>query len=153
MKNSLTRSYFLLVFTALLFGSAGCAGSKQSPDDEAQLAFDDLRAEMQSVVADPERAAQAVALVSELEENFVHVRQIIRARRAEFTVLYADYDSTRADIDMALDEILSDTKSNREVISRVDRQLLDILTAEERDAVQRKHSDALVAAVRALESS
>jgi len=153
MKNSLTRSYLLLVFTVLLLGSAGCAGSKQLPVDEAQLAFDDLRAEMQSVVADPERVSQAVALVSELEENFVHVRQIIRARRAEFTVLYADYDSTQADIDMALDKILSNSKANQEMTSRVNRQLLDILTAEERDAMQKKHSDALVAAVRALQLS
>ena len=58
-----------LMIAVLLLGVAACAGTKESPIDEEKQAFADFRAEMESAIADPERAAQAVALTNELEQN------------------------------------------------------------------------------------
>jgi hypothetical protein len=147
MSKRCSLSNLALMLAALVIVSAGCANRKQSPDDEAQSAFDDVRAEIQSAVVDPERALKAQALISELQQEFIDVGQTIRSRRAKFIALYANYDSTRADIDASLDEIRSAASSNQEEIGSVHRQLVDLLTAEEWDAVEEEHSEALSAAI------
>ena len=140
----------VLLIAVLAIGVSGCASFKESPADEAAQAFDDVRAEIRVAVADPERASKANVLITELQEDFITVSQTIETRRAKFLELYADYDAKQADIDSALDDILAAQRSNQEGLSRIQRQLADLLTTEEWDAVQKKNSKALNAAINAL---
>ncbi len=141
-----------VMFAVLLFGAAGCAGGKDSLAEEEKQAFADVRAEIQSVVADPERAAKAIALISDVEQSFFNVRRSMNARRERFRELNADYDAARADIQAELARILSDIKANQQVVTDVHRQLVDIMTAEEWAAVQKAESKALSAAIKSLQS-
>ncbi len=142
-----------LMLAILIPGIAGCAGTPASPDDEAGDAFDDVRMGIQSTVLDPDRVSKAVALISELQQEFASVGQTIKTRRVKVLELYADYDSTRADLDAAMNDILSISRSNREKVGDIQRQLVGLLSAEEWSAVQKKHSKALSVATEALKQA
>jgi len=143
----------VLMIVLLVVGTTGCASKKQSPDEELKQAFSDVRAEIQSVVTDPQRASKAEDLITELEQEFISIGETVKTRRAKFIQTYANYDSTRADIDAALDAVLSAARSNQVEVSRIQRELADILNAEEWDAIEKKHSKALGTAIRNIRRS
>ena len=143
----------VLMIAVLVLGVNGCAGTRESPDDEAGEAFDDVRMGIQSVVPDPDRVSKAVAMISEIQQEFISVGQTIKTRRAKALELYANYDSTRADLEAAMNDIISISRSNREKVSDIQRQLVDLLSTEEWSAVQKKHSKALSVAINALKQA
>jgi hypothetical protein len=153
MSKRYKRGNVVLLIAVLAIGVTGCARFKGSPTDEAAEAFDDVRAEIRVAVADPERASKANELITEMQEEFISVSQTIETRRDKFVKLYADYDATQADIDAALDDILAAQRSNQQELSSFQRQLADILTDEEWQAVEKKSSKALNAAIKALPQS
>ncbi len=69
MLRTVNYSTVFLIATIALF-TVGCAGQKASPIDKEVGAFDNLRTNVQDVVADPERAEQSLALVDELQREF-----------------------------------------------------------------------------------
>ena len=82
------RDRMLVTIAAILL--TACAGSQQSPEDEARIAFSDVRMAIQTVVSDPSRAAQAIALVDEMEQNFSKAATNIDERRVAFHELSSD---------------------------------------------------------------
>jgi hypothetical protein len=152
MTRAINRfsTFALLVFLAT--GTVGCTGKKASPLEIEQQAFDDVRAEIQSVVADPERAAEAVALISAIQESFSATQKDIAAREVNLRTLNADYDASRADIAAQFEQVALDIKLNRENVSEIHRRLMSILTADEWAALEKARSDALDAAIRSIQS-
>jgi len=153
MREAFRFRNAVLMIGLLAIGAVGCASKKQPPDDEVNQAFSDVRAEIESVVTDPQRASKAADLITELEQEFIGIGETVKTRRAKFIQIYADYDSTRADIDAALDAIQTATRSNQVEVSRIQRELADVLTAEEWDAIEKKQSKALGTAIRNIKLS
>ena len=144
-----TASVILAVFT---LGAVGCARDKATPAEEEEQAFADVRAKILTVIADPERAANAVAVVTAVEKSFFETRRNMEARKERFRQLNADYNATRADIEAELDRIMSDVKANQKMVTDAHRQLVDLMTADEWAAVQKAQSKALSAAIKHLQS-
>lgn len=152
MRKIVNLPFVMALFAALLLG-AGCASRKDSPEDAQKQAFEDVRAEIYAAIPNSQRATKVVGVVSAVERNFLETQKNIEARRARVLKLYADYDATRAEIEQEYDQILMDVKSNREMVTDVHRQLVDLMTAEEWAKVKKAESEALAAAVRNLQSN
>ena len=138
-----------LAFAALVLVVA-CAGIKKSPEDKQKQAFDDFRGKIADVIEDPEREAQAIALVSELQQNFFDVRDATEASGKGLVALNADYDALREDLEAELKRNLIRVQSERRTVVDAHRQLRKIMTEEEWDAVDKSRSRALNTAVKQL---
>ncbi len=152
MNRIISMSSAIVVLAATALGTAGCASKNESPFDIEKQAFDDLRAEIQSIVSDSERAAEAIDLVSALQQSVDDIQRDVSARRATIRELNADYDASRADIDSQFDQIKSDIQSNQQRASETHRQLVDVLTADEWAEVKNASSQAMAAATKSLQS-
>jgi len=138
----------MLAATAAIALTA-CAGSKEAPEDEARAAFDDVRTSIQSVVSDPGRAAQATALVDDMERNFREMAANVDERRAAILKLSANYDTPEAELEAALARERDIMRTNRKHFSDTRRRLAEILTDEEWDELQKQRSEALEKAIAA----
>ena len=147
MKTSRLRDATLATVAALAL--AACAGSKEAPEDEARAAFDDVRTSIQTVVSDPGRAAQATALVDEMERNFREMAANVNERRAAILKLSANYDTPEAELEAALARERDIMRANRKHFSDTRRRLAEILTDEEWDKLQKQRSKALEKAIAA----
>ena len=74
MNRMIKLSGVWLVVTAMLLAIVAWAGMKKSPEDKQKQAFDDFRGKVADVIEVPEREAQAIALISDLQQNFFDVR-------------------------------------------------------------------------------
>ncbi len=152
MTNAIKLCTTVALLAAITLSATGCTGKNESPLDIKKQAFDDVRAEIQSVVTDPERSARASELVSAIELSLVEIKNKVATRKSHFIELNADYDASRADMEADLDQIAVDIKANRQQISSIHRQLRDILTAEEWGELEKARSKALEAAFKTLRS-
>jgi hypothetical protein len=152
MTNAIRICTAVALLAAITLSTTGCAGKKASPIEIEKQAFDDVRAEIQSVVTDPERAAKASELVSAIEQSFVDTKNNVATRKAHLIELNADYDASRADIEADFHLIAADIEANRQQISSIHRQWREILTAEEWDEIEKARSEALEAAIKTLRS-
>jgi hypothetical protein len=152
MSRYFNISSTIVLLAALALGTVGCAGKKASPLEIEQQAFDDMRAEIQSVISDPERAAEAVALISAIQQSFAATQKDIAARQAKLRTLNADYDASRADIEAQFEQVVLDIKLNQENVSEIHRQLMSILTTDEWEALEKARSDAMDAAIQSIQS-
>ncbi len=132
---------------------SGCSSSKQSPEDEARAAFDDVRDAVRAIVIDPDRAAQAVALVNEMEQNFQQASADVDARRATFQELFSNYDTPEAELEAVLVKMRETMRNNRQKIGDTRERLAEILTDAEWEALQKERSKALDKAVAAVFAS
>ena len=112
----------------------------------------DVRAEISSVITDPDRAAEVLGIVDELETSFLAVRTNVQERRAKLRALNADYDATKEDFMALYDEARADMKSNGRTITAIHRRLVDSMTADEWDKVNKTQSKALNAALKSYRS-
>jgi hypothetical protein len=151
MINVLHRSVPIIFAVVVAFSLAGCAGKKQSPQDKMQAAFADVRAEIQSVVVDPERAAQADHLIMQLDQTFTDAAKSIKANKDRLRELNADYAASRADMDVELELILSAMSANQQNVLAIRKELTALLTPEEWEAIDKARSKAVSAAVKALD--
>ena len=147
------RSFPVLLALAAILVISGCAGNKQSPLEEMQAAFADLRTEIQANVTDPERAAQAVDLVDQLEQAYIDVSASIQSRKEQLRTLNEDYDSSRAAMEEQLALIVTDLKANQEVVLGIGDKMSALLTPEEKDELGKARSKALNAAVTAMDAT
>jgi Sec7-like guanine-nucleotide exchange factor len=92
MNRIISLSSAIVVLAATALGAAGCASKNESPFDIEKQAFDDVRAEIQSIVSDPERAEKAIDLATALEQSIDDTKKDVEARRAKIRELNADYD-------------------------------------------------------------
>ena len=110
-----------------------------------------MRAEVQSVVVDPERAAQADDLLEQLEQTFTESADSIEVHKDRLRELNADYDASRAVMEAEMELILSGMEVNQQNVLAIRKQLTVLFTAEEWGQIEKAHSKALNAAVKALD--
>jgi thiamine biosynthesis lipoprotein ApbE len=148
------KHYIPVVITVLVALSlVGCANMKKSPVEKMQDAFTDARTKVLSAVADPERAAQANALLVQLEQNFADTRETTRSHKNKLAALNQNYDATRADMAEQMELILAAVAANQQRVLHIRTQLLALLTPAEWDDIDKARSKALKAAAKALEVS
>jgi thiamine biosynthesis lipoprotein ApbE len=152
MRSFLQHFPVTLALVAMLCVS-GCAGKKQSPLDKMQEAFADVRTEIQASVTDPERAAQAVELVDQLEQTYVDTTASIQSHKDQLRELNEDYDVSRAAMEEPMALILVDLEVNQKVVLEIGNKMSALLTAEEKDELAKARSKALSAAVNTMNAT
>jgi hypothetical protein len=152
MRSFLQHFPVTLALVAMLCVS-GCAGKKQSPVDKMQEAFADLRTEIQTIVADPERASQAVELVDQLEQTYTDATASIQSHKDQLRELNEDYDVSRAAMEEPMALILVDLEVNQKVVLEIGNKMSALLTAEEKDELAKARSKALSAAVNTMNAT
>jgi len=128
------------------------ACGRDSPADVEIDAFDELRADVQRIVADPARAQQAVRLVDALQQEFNRVKTTKLERQQRFQALNADYDATPAAFDALLADIDNDVEDNQQRLSNIMQDFLRVTTPEEWAKFEDTREDAMLAAMAALQA-
>ena len=118
-----------------------------------EAAFADVRAEVQLVVADPERAAQANTLVDQLQQTYTDTSASIQSRKDRLRFLNEDYDSSREAMEEQLALIITDLQANQKAVLEIGDQMSALLTPEEKDELGKARSKALNAAVSAMDAT
>ncbi|MEP4147072.1 MAG: hypothetical protein ABJL54_07600 [Halioglobus sp.] len=137
-----------LVISFILMALSGCAGKeKPSPADVETAAFEDLRSEVHSVIKDPNRSQQALALIDKLQLSFSTLRDHLNDRRARMKAVNADYDVSKEDVVSFIYEIQEEMAYNQQQISILHRQLVEVTTAKEWSQLAKSKSTAMVAAI------
>ena len=86
----------IILATMLTFALAACGGKETlSVQNVEQQAFDDIRAEIRAVIGAPDREANAISLVDQLQQEYVVFRSLVEDRRFESRALNENYDTTR----------------------------------------------------------
>jgi hypothetical protein len=150
--ESIRNSWRITLLSLATLTIAACAGSEQSPADDARQGFEDFKASIEAVVSDPQRAAEATALVDEMERNFEEIAFEVDRRQAAYRKLAADYNTPRAELEAALAQVRQSVRDNQRKVSDTHRRLVDTLTAEEWDELDKQASKALEKAVAAARS-
>ena len=150
MNVNLRFKFLLATFFVVALGIAACAGNKQTLEQEESESFADLRAEVTNVVTDPERRQLALGAVDELEVTMRKLDKSLQERVDQFRQLYANYDTTQAEMEQATDDVLVQMKSNFDAAHVQFRQLSPQLTVDEWDAINKSTSKALNASIAAL---
>ena len=140
----------ILAVTTLTVGA--CAGTKPSPQAQADAAFQDVRSTVEEVVADPRRAAEVAELLGEMERVFTDGAALIEERRTAFRELSSNYDTPQADLETALEQLRVAMRHNYSRYSEIRTRLSATLTDEEWDALQKVRSKALDKALAAARS-
>jgi hypothetical protein len=150
MKKVRNRYAILLCVTAAV---TACGGKDNvSPADTKSQAFDDLRDEVRAVVEDPAREAQAILLVDTLEQDFMALHIVLEKRSNRTRELNADYDTTRAVFDAHMETALAELRESRRIVTKTQLALLDALSPEEREQIDRAHSKAMTATIRSMQA-
>jgi DNA-binding transcriptional regulator YbjK len=149
IRTSKLSTYYILITIIALF-TAGCA--RTSPIDKEVGTFDNLRTNVQDVVADPERAEQSLALVDELQQVFDDIKDSRIERRDRIRALNADYDAPRADFEALLAEIGSERVASQERVSQIHRRLFDVINNEEWTELAKSRDKSMNAAIKAMQS-
>ncbi len=149
MIRTAKLSAFCTLITVIALFTVGC---KTSPIDKEVDAFDNLRTNVQDVVADPERAEQSLALVDELQREFDDIKDSRVERKKQIKALNSDYDASRAEFETLLDGIAQDRVANQERVSQTYRQLLEVITTEEWTKLAKSRNKAMQAAIKALQA-
>jgi hypothetical protein len=147
-KNLGRRALFFLTTILLL---SGCAGKDDvTPLDVKKQAFEDLREQIEEVVADPARKAEAIQLTVALEKQIGGLHDSIEERKRRVRELNANYDTPRADFEAYRDMVLEEIAENRRSVSKTYQRFLETVTPEEREAIDKAHTKAIDAAIALL---
>ena len=131
------------IFFALLLSA--CAGKDDvAPADVEKQAFADLRSAVRDAVVDPEREAEAVKLVEQLERHLADLRTRISERRKTVT--------PREDFEKYLVDVARQIRENRQAVSETQKALGKAITDEEGAAIAKAHTNAMQAAVAAIQA-
>ena len=142
---------FFGIICALLLSA--CAGKDEiAPADVEMQAFEDLRTAVRDAVDDPDREAEAVRLVNQLERDLAGLRKRISNRRKTVNALNADYDTPREDFEKYLADVAKQIRENRQVVTETQRALERAITDDESAAIAKAHTDAMQAAVAAIQA-
>ena len=146
------RILSILMVMATALALSACAGSDQSPEDDARQGFEDVKASINTVVSDPERAAAATALIDEQMQNFDEIAQVVESRQAAYRKLSSDYNTPRSELEAALASVRQSVRDNRRKVADTHRELVSTLTAEDWDELNKQTSKALQQAIAAARS-
>jgi len=122
----------LLLPLVTIFILGGCSSSPEDKPIEVQAqSFDALRDTATAVISDPERANEAVGLITQFEDIIIKT-QIDRAEhRARIKALNADYDATETEFTTLLANINEEQDANREIAVDIRRKLALAVPASE----------------------
>ena len=132
---------------------AACAGKDDvAPIDVEKQAFQDLRTEIHEAITDPAREAEAIRLVGVLEQDLADLRSSIATRKNRVRELNADYDTQRAEFDAFFAGIEAEVQNNRRRVTETHRALFNHVTAEERSAIAKARTKAMLAAIKTIQT-
>jgi hypothetical protein len=115
----------VLAFTLTLAASAGCSSKHLTPEQQAQADMEAYEAQVRKVVTDPARADQLIALTNEFQQQMRDSAAYVREYRAKVTALDSNYEATRADYQILLDQL----DAHREAVLKKTAALREQLTA------------------------
>ena len=151
MVNPSFKQFLLLIAVAVTpLVVVSCAGNKKTLNEEYQSAFTDLRNAVASNVTDDDRRSQALGTIDEAEASLSGMNDDIESRLEDFRQLNANYDATNVEIEEDMATIRAQMKSNFQELSRLHLKLIQLMTPEEFQAVNKSRSAALDAAVAGL---
>jgi len=121
-----------LVTLVTVFVLGGCSSAPEDEPIEIQSqSFNALRDTATAVISDPERANEAVGLITQFEDIIIKT-QIDRAEhRARIKALNADYDATEAEFTTLLASISEEQDATREIAVDIRRKLALTIPASE----------------------
>ena len=153
MPDPYIRSNVLIVLTAIALVFSACASKDDvSPVDEEKQAFEDLRAGVREAIDDPARETEAIRLIDLLQSDLDRLRITVKERRRRVMDLNSNYDTPRAEFQAYLDAVQTEVRENRRRVSETHRAFLSIVTAEERDEVEKLNSKAMQSTVKSLQA-
>lgn len=130
---------------------AGCGGKNgAAPIDVEKQAFDDLRTEVKVAIDDPSREAEALTVVDELATELAQLRGSISERNAGIRRLNANYDTKRAEFEVFFKDIYTEIRSNQQRVTETHRALLAITTPPEWEQISAARTEAMLAAIDAI---
>jgi len=132
---------------------ASCSGKDAvAPVDAEKQAFEDLRIEVREAIDDPTREATVLAVVDTLSANLTTLRESILERNSRVRQLNANYDTTRADFEALFDQIYTEIRANRQLVTASNRTLREATTAEEWTQISKARTQAMYAATKTIQA-
>lgn len=123
----------LLAFLACIGLLLSACGGKEAVTalEMEQSAFQDLDAEIQTIVTDPARAAEVQVLVEQFQQEFILLRKVIEDQRIESRALNANYDATREEFEAQIAASQENMQAARERVTGAHLAIIAATTAEE----------------------
>jgi len=135
---------------AILF--VGCAGQGGvNLVDVEKQAFDDLRSEIRIAINDAERETKAIAVVDELAEELESLRSLKTKSREQGRRLNANYDTTRAEFDALISASNVEIRLTQQRILEKRVAFIAITTLEEWNQIFNARTNAISAAIEAIQ--
>jgi hypothetical protein len=106
-------------------------GACSSPEGEGDAPQDDLATKVQAVVADPERAERALALIEGMVEDSVAFSLSVARAQSELSSLGEQYDSTAAQFEAVYEDVRSERRHRSDRIIDRSLELRTVVTADE----------------------
>jgi Mg2+ and Co2+ transporter CorA len=151
MRYSNVRFACYCVF--LSFFVTACAGKDDvAPIDVEKQAFADLRAEINAVIDDSERAENAVRIVSTWEQDLARLREGVAARRQRVLEINADYDTPRSEFESYFEDVRSEILKSKQRAVESYREFSSYMTEDELDAISKSQTKAMKAFSKTIES-
>ena len=137
-----------------LFLVSACASKDEvAPVDADKQAFEDLRAEIIAVIDDPERAENAVRIVSVLEQDLAGLRERVVARKQRVMALNAGYDTARSEFEAYIEEVNLEILKGKQRAVESRRELSSYMTEDELKAITKSESKAMQNIVKSIQST
>jgi parvulin-like peptidyl-prolyl isomerase len=137
----------------VLFLVSACAGKDDvAPVDTDKQAFEDLRAELNTAIDDPERAEHAVRIVTVLEQDLAELRQRVTTRKQRVLALNAAYDTPRSEFDAYFEKVRLEILKSKQRAVEAREELLSYMTEEELESISRSQSKAMKSIVKSIQS-
>jgi len=145
-----------MIALILLAAGSGCASKdkdKPSFTDIETQAFNDLQAEIRIVIVNKEHADQVIAITDELKASFDELRVHLAERSGKLQTLNADYDAPKEDFITLFDNIQKDIARNQKITSKLHRQMKEVTTDKEWQALKKLRNSTMEAIINSIQSS
>ncbi len=130
----------------------GCSQkSKPSALESSEGAFDELRAAVRSEIKDPDKAAQGINLVDQLERLVIQANNDRKAHDDKIRSLNANYDATEEEFQAAFREFNGRQKNRWDRVLEINQRAKNLTTEEEWNALARVHEEMLKKALEAAQ--
>ncbi|MCP4266571.1 MAG: hypothetical protein GY777_13525 [Candidatus Brocadiaceae bacterium] len=138
---------YLVIISSLLMLLAGCTSGNKNVEKEA---FDNFRAEIRTVISDPDRQAKALEIVDKLIEELqsLHAKKV--ERLAQSRKLNANYDTTMAEYQAFIHEQNVEYRHSQQRILDNRTAFIAITTPEEWDQLLSVRDNSITAAIKAV---
>ncbi len=140
------------VYLVLLLLTAGCSHKSKPPAlESAEGAFDELRTAVRSEIKDPDKAAQGINLVDQLERLVIEANKDRKAHDDKIRSLNANYDATEDDFHAAFREFNLRQKNRQDRVLEINQRTKNLTTEEEWNALAKRHEEMLKKALEAAQ--